>query len=61
MDTTKKNAPSTEQAQPPAERILARRLARELSKDELDAISGGTMKDRDVEGTGSGMWGNLDD
>jgi len=43
------------------ERILARQLARELTKDEIEAISGGKMKERDVEGTGSGYWGNLDD
>ena len=61
MDTTKKNSQSIEETQAPADRILARRLARELSKEELEAVSGGMMKDRDVEGTGSGVWGNLDD
>jgi hypothetical protein len=52
----------TESVQPEQkERILARQLARELTKDEVEAISGGKMKERDVEGTGSGFWGNLDD
>jgi hypothetical protein len=44
------------------ERILARQLARELTKDEVEAISGGLRKAGDVSGgTGSGIWGNLDD
>jgi hypothetical protein len=43
------------------ERILARQLARELTKDEVDAIAGGRMKLEDVGGTSSGIWGNLDD
>jgi hypothetical protein len=51
-------APVSQQAAP---RLLARQLARELSKDEIEAISGGLMKDKDHGGTGSGMWGNLDD
>jgi hypothetical protein len=42
-------------------RILARQLARELTKEEVDAISGGRNKLDDVPGTGSGIWGNLDD
>jgi hypothetical protein len=44
-----------------APRLLARQLARELSKEEVEAISGGRMKDKDQGGTGSGLWGNLDD
>jgi len=43
------------------ERILARQLARELTKDEIEAISGGMRKIKDVEGTGSNFDGNLDD
>jgi hypothetical protein len=44
-----------------APRLLARQLARELSKEEVEAISGGRSKDQDHGGTGSGLWGNLDD
>jgi hypothetical protein len=55
---TQKQAPLTQQAAP---RLLARQLARELSKDEVEAISGGRSKDQDHGGTGSGLWGNLDD
>jgi hypothetical protein len=50
--------PATELAAP---RLLARQLARELSKEEVEAISGGRSKDQDHGGTGSGLWGNLDD
>ncbi|HJV69944.1 hypothetical protein [Ideonella sp.] len=55
---------STQQQAPAldtAPRILARQLARELSKEEIEAISGGRSKDQDHGGTGSGLWGNLDD
>ena len=43
------------------ERILARQLARELTKDEVEAIAGGLRKNKDVEGSGSNFDGNLDD
>ena len=51
------------QATQPAARLLGRRLARELSKDEIAAIAGGMRKapTHDSGGTGSGLWGNLDD
>lgn len=53
---------STHQEPPtPAGRVLARQLARELSKEEIDAIAGGMMKTRDVHGTACEPWGNLDD
>jgi len=47
----------------PQGRLLGRRLARELTRDEIDAISGGMRKapTHDNGGTGSGLWGNLDD
>jgi hypothetical protein len=44
-----------------AQRLLARQLARELTKEEIDAIAGGMMKTRDVHGTACEPWGNLDD
>ena len=56
--TTQQQAPVSQQAAP---RLLARQLARELSKEEVEAISGGRSKDQDHGGTGSGVWGNLDD
>jgi hypothetical protein len=56
--TTQQQAPVSQQA---AARLLARQLARELSKEEVEAISGGRSKDQDHGGTGSGVWGNLDD
>jgi hypothetical protein len=46
------------------ERILARQLARELTKDEVEAISGGRMKntfDDPGYGTISGPVGDMDD
>jgi len=55
---TQTTQPETQQ---PTARILARELARELSKEEVQAISGGRFKLDDVPGTGSGIWGNLDD
>jgi hypothetical protein len=58
------NTPMQQQApvsQAAAPRLLARQLARELSKEEVEAISGGRSKDKDQGGTGSGLWGNLDD
>jgi hypothetical protein len=56
--------PFTQQLAPAAHdapRILARQLARELTKEEIEAISGGRAKDKDHGGTGSGLWGGLDD
>ena len=52
----------TQDTQPTA-RLLGRRLARELTKVEIDAIAGGMRKapTHDSGGTGSGLWGNLDD
>ena len=46
------------------ERILARQLARELTKDEVEAISGGRMKSNPNDsggGTTSAPWTFLDD
>jgi len=59
----------TQQAQQPTParqpaRVLGRSLARELTKEELAEIAGGQRKsspDDSGHGTGSGLWGNLDD
>ncbi len=52
------------QVEQPSGRILGRQLARELSKEEVEAISGGMRKAPTQDsggGTGSGLWGGLDD
>jgi hypothetical protein len=61
-----KTTQSQQQAQTPqpAARLLGRQLARELTKEEIEAISGGLMKAPTHDsggGTGSGLWGGLDD
>ncbi|MBS0446819.1 MAG: hypothetical protein JSR59_12825 [Proteobacteria bacterium] len=45
----------------PIGRVLARRLARELGKEEIEAVAGGMMKTRDFHGTACEPWGDLDD